>query len=177
MSFAGTSAPLICSLHFDFVDGLVHDAAVASVRSYFESYTGSWFETLANVTRPHTITAGDLVAVTALSVTVPTDATIRLLSAEGQRQVSELLCALPLNQGLWEVKPELVTDRDGPMWRLHSLLKSSTCRWPADGSANGIGGVTAGKLIAAKRPALFPIYDSQVSAALGYPDDGTYWAR
>jgi hypothetical protein len=139
------------------------------VRGYFERtesgprFTGSHFETLGGAGDEPDVanrfTAADLVAVTTLSVDVPARAAIILLD-ERATAYAELLAAIPTG-----IEPDtdqgrrLLTDRDSPLWQLWRELKS----------LDGIGWVTAGKLCARKRPAIAPVYDQHVEAAVGKP--------
>jgi hypothetical protein len=99
-------------------------------------------------------TAEDLVAVTLLSVKVPGQGALILL---GDRH-SEL-CDLLLEVG---EDRDLVDEADtftanSPAWRLETALRE----------IHGVGRTTASKLIARKRPRLYPIYDRVVGIELG----------
>ncbi|PRZ08602.1 hypothetical protein BCE75_101278 [Isoptericola sp. CG 20/1183] len=103
----------------------------------------------------------DLVAVTLLSVQVPPRAALQLLE-DRQREFATLLSRVPRALDLVDVDPSLI-DEDWPAWQLWSQLK----RLP------GVGWVTAGKLLARKRPRLVPVYDSVVRDAVS--PDGSFW--
>lgn len=99
-------------------------------------------------------TAEDIVAVTLLAVQVPAQAALLLL---GESNVS-------LNALLADVGPDrnLVDEADpltpeSPVWRLEAALRE----------IHGVGRTMASKLIARKRPRLFPIYDDVVGRELG----------
>ncbi len=160
-----------------FISGAEQDTAVTALREYFACYTGSYFEQLADAESPSEFTARDIVAVTALSVRVPATVAIWLLSREGSARTRNLLEQIPCDS-IASVPLEVVDDPSEPLSELWALLQSSGAQWPASTAKNKVGAVTAGKLIAAKRPALLPIYDKHVAAALTYPSgEGTYWVR
>lgn len=54
------------------------------------------------------------------------------------------------------------------MWRV--LRSSADDRW-------GVGATTASKIMARKRPALVPIYDSEVGPQMGLPNSDQQWER
>ena len=127
--------------------------ATNALRRYFgpdDPYTGASFDTLSDADNPNRFTANDIVAVSMLSVTVPAKATLSLLGGEAD----ELLSKIPVSATLWS-NPELL-DRDGAGWKLWSVVAAH----------HDVGRTIASKLLAAKRPALFPVYDQHVAAAL-----------
>lgn len=124
-------------------------------------FTGRWFERHAANTDPFRFEAGDLLAVEALSVQVPPEAAASLLLASGT-VYDALLRQLPVGVPLWEVNPVVL---DGPASELHAALDQLP----------GVGWVTAGKLMAAKRPGLIPILDEKVRT-LATPPEGQFWA-
>lgn len=136
------------------------DAAVRDLRNYLAKFDGRFFEQLADPD-PFTITAADLVAVTALSVTVPPAVAAHLLGP-ARPQVSALLRRIPEGATITDDADHL--DRDGAAWELYELLDAY----------HGMGDTKVSKLMAAKRPDLVPIRDTVVSAALGNPK--TWWA-
>lgn len=140
---------------------------------YLRTYTGGRFEVLADATQPNTITARDIVAVSMLSVNVPPRAAAWLLDPTGARVVTELLAQID-PASMWEQPVDVIADPDGPLTRLWSLLRAPSTQLPAISDDNGIGPVIAGKLLAAKRPHLVPIYDRVVAGALVAPTGG-WW--
>lgn len=125
-------------------------------------FTGRWFEELAAIGDPNRFEASDILAVEALSVTVPTEAAASLLIADSER-FNSLLRELPREQNLWEVR-RLDLNIGSAAERLHTELRALP----------GIEWVVAGKLLAAKRPKLIPILDNEVNDYL-QPPKGLFW--
>ncbi|MGW6008521.1 DUF6308 family protein [Streptomyces sp. NPDC055210] len=130
------------------------------------AFSGSRFEHLAGGgDLPETadvMTAADLIAVQTLSVTVPAGAALNLLEGDTGRQLSEHLRAIPADVDMAECG-EADLNAGSPADRAWRLLKAQ----------HSIGWVTAGKLLARKRPRLLPVYDNVVRCAIGRPD--AYW--
>ena len=136
---------------------------------YFNSgkYTGGQFERFAGGgDRPEVagrFTADDIVAVSLLSVRIPGRAVLALLDGQAG-ELNALLSPIPAGLDLWEAPEEAVAP-DSPADRLFRRLDSLP----------GIGWVTAGKLLARKRPRLIPVYDRVVKAALNRNDGDEWW--
>ncbi|MBP5911736.1 MULTISPECIES: DUF6308 family protein [Streptomyces] len=162
--------PLINRLH----PVLASDQAVEQLRWYFgigqppgaASFTGRRFEHLAGGgDRPeaaNAVTADDLIAVQTLSVTIPAEAALDLLEGRLGAQLSDLLYEIPNRVDMAEadaadLAPGSPTDA---AWRLLT-------------DQPGIGWVTAGKLLARKRPRFLPVYDQVVRCVLGRP--ASFW--
>lgn len=138
------------------------DEAVDHLRRYFApvagttGWAGSRFERLSGGgDRPETadrFMADDLVAVSLLSVNVPPHGAIQLLESRAD-EFAQLLAEIPRDLELVDV--ESIPDGWAP-----SRL------WEALHGIRGIGWVTAGKLLARKRPRLIPVYDTVVQAAV-----------
>lgn len=158
-------------LVLDILDG---EAAAANVELYFaahegrsDRYTGRYFERLGGGgDRPearHRFDSTDLVAVTMLSVNVPAEAAIAILETETDH-LSELLSRVPVDLDIWDAA-------DGDL----DSDSAASKLWERLTGLHGIGWVTAGKLLARKRPRLIPVYDEVVRVALQRGTDGGYW--
>ncbi|MFE4660562.1 DUF6308 family protein [Streptomyces hydrogenans] len=130
------------------------------------AFTGGRFEHLAGGGDRRQVadrfTAEDLVAVQTLSVTVPAPVALDLLEGPLGTQLSELLRDIPSNTDLVDADASVITD-GSPAYRAWRLLEDQY----------KIGWVTAGKLLARKRPRLLPVYDRVVRCALGHPP--SFW--
>ena len=136
--------------------------ARSSLEAYFykSAFTGSSFEQFIDPFS-HVITTSDIVAVSMLRVEVPATAA-RWLLQEGNLGVQRELSQIRLGIHICDADADL--SQDSPAFRFWKLLYS----------CHGMGEVTTSKLMAAKRPDLFPIYDQHVAGALGIPDN-RYW--
>jgi hypothetical protein len=108
------------------------------------------------------ITAEDVVAASMLGVTVGGRAALHLLGSDA-RHITALLQRISpdvelVDAGAADIGPQ------SPAWELWSLV--ARC-FPEDETSGS-------KLLARKRPRLFPIEDASVLAALGH--EGDYWA-
>ncbi len=147
-----------------------HEAdAVAMLRRYYghdqPGFTGRWFDSWDPAGRRRVdadrFTSDDVVAASFLSISMPGAAAHRLL-VDQAAELNELLAQVP-QVDLADV-PEGEIGEDWPAWQLWDLL--------VDGR-DGIGWVTAGKLMAFKRPGLIPVYDEVVRDVVGAP--GSFW--
>jgi Family of unknown function (DUF6308) len=144
------------------------------LRRYFgltegtDAFTGAWFETVgrrwddpAGVDR---IDATDLVAVRTLSADVPARAAIALLGPDSA-EMTALLGRIPASTRLIDVDDAYLLDRAGAPQQLWLKLRSYT----------GIGATVASKLLARKRPHLFPVHDDVVATEFGLRDVRGWW--
>lgn len=129
-------------------------------------YTGAAFERFAGGGDrgdvANVFTADDLVAVSMLSAQVPPRAALRIL-LDDTDFLSAYLADVPANVDLADADEAVVADgsaADRLWWHLHE--------YP------GVGPVTAGKLLARKRPRLIPVLDGVVRRVLGHSGKG-YW--
>lgn len=125
-------------------------------------YSGAWFDRLADRSAADSFTAVDLVAVTMLSVTVPPQATIRILETE-RATFTKLLQDVGPDRPIWAADADDI-----------GVNSAAQRLWQALHDLDGLGPVIASKLMAVKRPSLIPIYDKHVNAALGWPA-GSGW--
>lgn len=140
--------------------------AVSLLRGYFDSstpgsqFTGAFFERLdGGGDRPEVrdrITGADVVAVSMLSVDIPSAAARAL--RENSDEISRLLRDIPGDLDLVDADEALIG-------------KGSAARalWDLLDSVHGIGWVTTNKLLARKRPRLLPVYDHVVRDVVGRP--------
>ena len=131
------------------------------VTEYFKPegpFAADTFDTIGT-NDPYRITSDDLLAVTFLDVALPPPAVRLLLGAQAQH-VTDLLGPVPSEIDLWAASEE--------------HLDAAERVWACLDSLPGVGPVTAGKLLARKRPRLVPIVDSVVESLLGWPTD-RYW--
>ena len=145
--------------HLEEKDG---SYAMSSLEAYFfkHAYTGSSFESFCGK-EPNKFTAEDIVAVSMLSVNIPPSAT-RWILGDGEEQLSKFLCEIDQNISIDDPTADLTNG--GYAWKLWNEIHS---RW-------GIGETMASKLLAAKRPLLFPIFDQHVAKALQLSPN-RYW--
>lgn len=132
-------------------------------------YAGRHFQRLAGggdrADRAHVITAEDLIAVQTLSVTVKHKTSVQLLEGPLGLEVSRYLRDIPTDVSLLDPGAAGLVAPGSPADQCWQLLVSD--------AAPGVGWVTAGKLLARKRPHLIPVYDQVLSCALGSP--GNWW--
>lgn len=153
---------------------LASPQAATDLRRYFginlphgtRPFTGSRFEHLGGGgDRPpvaNAMTADDLIAVQALSVTLPAQACLDLLEGCLGEQLSELLSRIPADVDMADADDADLTPGSPADTAWHLLTAQP-----------GIGWVTAGKLLARKRPRLVPVYDQVVRCLLNRPS--SFW--
>lgn len=145
--------------HLEEADG---SYAKSSLKAYFfkHAFTGSSFEKFCDKDSDN-ITAQDIVAVSMLSVNIPPSAS-RWILGDGRKTLNLLLHDIDKNLSIDNPMADLT--KGGTAWNL----------WKEIHELWGVGETKASKLLAAKRPFLFPIYDQHVAKALQLsPDD--YW--
>ncbi|MFE6129524.1 DUF6308 family protein [Streptomyces sp. NPDC056437] len=130
------------------------------------AFTGSRFEHLAGGgDRPEVsdrITAEDLVAVQTLSVTVPAPVALDLLEGALGVRLSGLLQAIPRDIDMVDAEAAVLADGSPADQAWHLLDDQPDVGW-----------VTAGKILARKRPQLLPVYDRVVRCAVSRPP--SFW--
>jgi len=133
-----------------------------------KEFTGAHFEGLGTP-EPERVTAEDMVAVACLSIHVPARAAMSVLEKQREK-ISAHLDGIPNGVALEEVPFDEHDKYFGDDSSAHSL-------WWLLRSHHGVGATTASKIMARKRPALIPIYDSVVGKATGFANaDGTWRA-
>ncbi|KRF04294.1 hypothetical protein ASH00_14410 [Arthrobacter sp. Soil782] len=154
----------------DYVQGYFHDPG-KSGRKY---YTGAYFDTWAgggDGATANELTSDDFVAVSMLSVFVPADAAVGL--QEKANEIRGLLAALPVGLDFTDLNRAGFDRHLGPgsaAQELWDVLRSHGDPW-------GIGPTTASKLMARKRSALIPIYDSEVGPQMGLQNSALQWEK
>ncbi|MEU9828531.1 DUF6308 family protein [Micromonospora chersina] len=149
--------------------------SVHDLRRYFgvdlpnglPAFTGGRFERLGGggdqPASKDVITADDLLAVEMLSVQVPPRVALDLLEGDLGRVVATELRSIPTDISLADEGAAQYIADGGPADRAWRLLKNN----------GGVGWVTAGKLLARKRPRLVPVYDEVVRCA--YRSGRGFW--
>ncbi len=154
------------------------ERAVQDLRRYFSldvpsgsppAYTGGRFEALGGGgDRPRTankVTADDLVAVQMLSVLVPGPVALNLLEGGLGEQMAHHLTLIPVGVAVSDPAAAALIGPAGPAEAAWQLLEQQY----------DLGYVTAGKLLARKRPELIPVWDRVVRCAMGYPPPQAVW--
>jgi hypothetical protein len=98
-----------------------------------------------------------------LSIQIPPRVALDLLEGALGKQVTEYLRQIPTTVSLWSDEAEHLIEEGGPADSVWRLLDHQ----------DGVGWVTAGKLLARKRPSLIPVYDEVVRCAMGRPEN--FW--
>jgi Family of unknown function (DUF6308) len=127
-----------------------------------DRFSGRWFERFAAIGDPNRFEASDALAVEALSVKVAPESAAKLFLAEPDR-FNKLLGKIPPHRDLWELERSVI-EPGSAAHDLHEALDDLP----------KVGWVTAGKLMAAKRPRLIPILDKEVKRLLR-PPKGQFW--
>lgn len=153
-------------------------AAVPNLVAYFGTdlppgsaprYTGGRFEGLAGggdrADAADRIHADDLVAVEMLSVQVPGPVALALLEGSLGRDVAVQLVQIPTDVSIGDPAAVELLGDGGPADVAWTLLEQP----------RNMGWVTAGKLLARKRPRLVPVYDNVVRCAFGRPAKPWAW--
>jgi hypothetical protein len=132
------------------------DRASRDLHSYLTSFTGAKFDQLVDRRSPDEFTNEDFQAMRKLNVSVLRTARQSLLG-DAKPEVRRLLGAIPSDLDIWDVAPGDFDGRLGPesaAWQLWQFLFDKQ-----KGARRSGRGVTAGKLLHAKRPRLIPIFD------------------
>jgi len=132
--------------------------------------TGARFDTLdgggARDGVKDVITPYDLLAVACLKVTVPTPVALDLVEGGPLgRKVRKLLQKIPASVALGEADADKHVKNGSSAHQVWRLLDDET----------DVGWVTAGKVLARKRPQLIPVWDNVVKCAFGRPRGAWLW--
>lgn len=134
-------------------------AVVTEISAYKVPLTGAWFDDFdpsgTRGTSPDVVTADDLLSLSLLSTPVNGNAVHAILGPLSSK-ITALLEQIPVDETLASHHDEVTAD-NFPAWRLENLLRE----------IHGIGLTYASKLIARKRPRLYPILDSVICEQLG----------
>ena len=137
-------------------------------RYFTVKYSGKHFEWFVAQSDPKKFTPWDILAVEALSRTVPTETARWLFEPNTVRDdlYAESLRSLVSDRdSLWTCDEKLLND-GGALRGLYKLLRKQP----------GLGKVTASKLLATKFPAAVPIRDSKVETLLGLEKSREWWS-
>ena len=137
-------------------------------RYFTVKYSGKHFEWFVAQSDPMKFTPWDILAVEALSRTVPTETARWLFEPNTVRDdlYAESLRSLVSDRdSLWTCDEKLLND-GGALRGLYKLLRKQP----------GLGKVTASKLLATKFPAAVPIRDSKVETLLGLEKSREWWS-
>lgn len=153
------------------------DQSLADLGKYFNLaspedppfYTGARFDTLGGGggrdAVKDVITPTDLLAVQCLSVVVPAPVALSLLEGQLGGQMTACLRDIPADLDLGTAGALDHVQPRSPADRAWQLLREQ----------DNVGWVTAGKLLARKRPRLIPVWDNVVKCAYGRPGDAWRW--
>ena len=142
-------------------------------RYFTVKYSGKhfeWFVTQSDSKQSGSkmFTPWDILAVEALSRTVPTETARWLFEPNSKRDelhAESLRSLVPGRDSLWTCDEKLL-DEGGALRGLYKLLRKQS----------GLGYVTASKLLATKFPAVVPIRDSKVETLLGLEKSREWWS-
>jgi hypothetical protein len=152
----------------EFVVGETRPCAVEALTRYYASFTGRHFDR-PRPTEPNKFTEADLVAVTMLSVAVPADAGAAILYDKSLK-LDDLLEGIgPSDITIWDEGANLSSQGDA--WKLWDKLGMRT----GGPQMRGMGRTIRSKLLATKRPHLFPIFDQYLGTALLRRDGDDWW--
>jgi hypothetical protein len=140
----------------------LREQAVLDLRRYFETFSGRRFERFdGGGDRPDVadiFTSADVVAVMMLSIRWTATPALELLETRSE-ELNSLLAGVPHT-------PMHQTD-----FAAYQSGSPADRVWRALLTIDNIGWVTAGKLLARKRPHHVPVYDRVVGRLLGWPEN------
>jgi Family of unknown function (DUF6308) len=128
-------------------------------------FTGGRFERLDGggdrADASNRFTASDILSIQMLSVQLPPLVALDLLDGALGEEAEAFLEEIPTSVPLWDNDAEALIKDGGPADSIWRLLEAQ----------DGVGWVTAGKLLARKRPSLIPVYDDVVRCAFDRPKE------
>jgi hypothetical protein len=137
------------------------------LQTYYSTYTGRAFETLGRggdlKAVANRITPDDIVAVSMLGVNIPPQVSLELLN-DANKEVNGFLKEIPVKKDLWQVEESDIDNKS-----------NAAQLWKHLDGIVGVGWVTAGKLMARKRPQLIPVFDRVVRQAIKPRGSNTFW--
>jgi hypothetical protein len=147
------------------------DFAACLVRRYLDEssgrarYSGAYFDRLGGRgdqgEAANQFTAEDLLAITMLSVRIEGYHALEILHYRAD-ELNGLLSEIPVGVPLQAPEAGDLIREGGPAWRLWDAI----CDIEPRPEKNSVGPITAGKLLAHKRPNLLPVYDSRIKKVL-----------
>ncbi|MDN4489253.1 DUF6308 family protein [Demequina sp. SYSU T00068] len=148
--------------------------AVGHLREYFgnegEFFTGSLFETFAQAeSDPYKIGTGDLLALSMLSVAVTGEGAAYIMSDAFQAEATALLKKIPVDVSFEDEAAAVHLREEGE--------SAGSQLWTLVGKAPGMGLTKTSKLLARKRPTLFPVYDKVIDQVLELGGTHMMWAK
>ena len=168
-------ASMASEIQPDQIRAYLGQDAQSRLQQYFgdgaapSSFTGGSFERFSGGgDRPEValrFTAEDIVAVSMLSVRIPGAAALEILETRAEA-LNELLAEVPLGLDLWDDAAEAAI----------APGSSASLLWAELKAIDGSGWVTAGKLVARKRPRLIPVYDRVLRDAFHLSSGDGWWA-
>lgn len=143
-------------------DLLNHPAAEIALRCYHKSWAGRRFESLgepdARSRDANTITVTDIVAVSLLGIRINPTSVLDLLEGDLGARVGELLPLIPADVSIGSDDAAQHLDTHSSAQKAWQILTDRV----GGAEETGHAWVTAGKLLARKRPTLIPVYDRVV---------------
>lgn len=152
-------------------EALQGDTAVERIAKYYKiesDFAGSLYLGIPDPD-PTVITAADLFAVSSLSIRIPARGARRLLLEQGGAgSVTQALGALP-SKALAETDEADLRLMEDFYLAVRDALRRAEATRPSG------AWVTASKIVARKRPELFPVRDTQVTTFLGTRKSANYF--
>lgn len=149
-----------------------HDTARDLLIEYFHgtngtrAYSGARFDTFGS-NPPDRVVSDDLIAVSLLNGRIRQHGPIRLLETDADK-ISEALAGIRTDLDLHEIAERAEIGPGSAGWKLWNLLREG-------GEGSGLGRVATSKVLARKRPRLFPIWDRRIGRYWGLENPSRHW--